>query len=71
MRNDLDGFARYLGMAVESECVTIAAAADALAEWADDDDDDEALSTAATRSLAGSSAQRLLNVAAAVHRSAA
>jgi hypothetical protein len=59
---DLRGIARYLGLAVAGEAITIAAAADALVQWTDADS--HALESAAARSEAGSLAESVLKIAA-------
>ena len=66
---DLRGIARYLGLAVAGQVVTIEAAAVALVEWTEADSC--TLEDAAAQSEAGSVAETLLKIAAAAHPRAA
>ena len=66
---DLRGIARYLGLAVAGQVITIEAAAVALGEWTEADSC--TLQDAAARSEAGSVAETLLKIAAAAHTRAA
>ena len=66
---DLRGIARYLGLAVAGEVITIADAAEALVEWTEADS--PALEHAAAQSEAGSVAENVLRIAASAPSRAA
>ena len=66
---DLRGIARYLGLAVAGEVITIDAAANALVEWTEADS--PALEHAAAQSEAGSVAENVLRIAASAPSRAA